>query len=206
MRTIAAAVAAALTIAFMATWSLDASADSDRKLELVYVTGEVGGAYVNVGDRFTNQASQGGVALGIGAGVRVLFFTIGVRGRFAPLSAYTLMEANVEAGFHVPLGDWDPYLGIHGGYAHAGMNAQQVFQNVSYTPQSPSGGDFGGSLGIDYYLSSTFSLGIDATLDALFLGTSDTYVNVFNIPVLVLAGQSQTGVAFLGTAHAGLHF
>jgi hypothetical protein len=181
------------------------NASSFRRFELVYVTAEVGGAYVNVGDKFTNHASQGGVALGLGAGLRFLIFTLGIRGRVAPLSAYTLIEANAEAGVHIPLGAWDPYVNIHGGYAQAAMNSQPLAGSlpsgsVSFTPPSPSGGDFGGALGTDYYFTALFSLGIDASLDALFLSTNSTTLAGFPIP-----GASGTGVAFLASAHAGLH-
>jgi hypothetical protein len=190
------------------------SASSFRRFEVVYLNAEVGGAYVNVGDKFTNHASQGGVGLGLGLGLRFLTWTLGVRGRVAPLSAYTLIEANLEAGFHLPVGAWDPYLNVHGGYARASMNSQPLVFTIgatsvdfgSVTPPSPSGGDFGGSLGTDYYFSALFSLGVDATLDALFLSTGDTTLATAGNRSIQLQGQSSTGVAFLGSAHAGLHF
>ena len=209
-------VAAALVLAVAATWSFEARAESatDRGLELVYANAEVGGAYANIGNQFTNQGGQGGAALGLGLGLRFVYFTVGLRGRLAPLSAFTLYEANLEVGIHVPEGAWDPYINLHGGYARASMNSQPLTFNVpvlgvvdlgTVTPPSPSGGDVGGSLGIDYYLSGLFSLGLDATLDALFLSTSAVTYTVAGQPVTI-QGQSNTGVAFLGTLHAGLHF
>ena len=73
------------------------------------------------------------------------------------------------------------------------------------TPPSPSGGDFGGSLGTDYYFSALFSLGLDATLDALILSTGATTLSSGALSVQI-AGQSNTGIAFIGSVHAGLHF
>jgi len=190
---------------------LNSSSDgsSFRRLEVVYVNAEIGGAYANVG-KFVNNPSQGGLGLGLGAGVRFFLFTAGIRGRVAPLPAYTLIEANLEFGVHVPLGAWDPYFNLHGGYADAVMNTEASGAiggvSLSTTPASPNGGDFGGSFGTDYYFSSLLSLGVDLTLDALFLSTgSTTYV----IPVLgpvSYGGQSGTGLAFLGSLHFGLHF
>jgi hypothetical protein len=180
---------------------------SFRRLEVVYLNAEFGGAYANVGDKFTPNASQGGVAFGLGLGVRFFLFTAGIRGRVAPMSAYTLIEANLELGVHVPIGAWDPYFNIHGGYADAAMNSQTVLTvfglSAAATPASPNGGDFGGSIGTDYYFSSLFSLGVDATLDALFLSTSAT-VSIAGISAT--STVSNTGVAFLGSVHAGLHF
>lgn len=187
-------------------------AGSYRRLELVYVNAEVGGAYANLNNQ-TNPLNiypggQGGVAFGLGAGLRFVFFTIGVRGRAAPFSGYTLYEANLEAGFHLPLGAWDPYVNVHGGYAGAHMNAEPALTiagtSVSYTPPSPSGGDFGGSLGVNYYVTSLFSVGADVTLDGLFLNASAAYLT--GTQVQISASESSTGVAFLGSLHAGLHF
>jgi hypothetical protein len=190
------------------------NAGSFRRLELVYANAEIGAGYVNIGDKFSNQASQGGAVLGLGVGVRLLIFTLGIRGRIAPLSSYLLIEANAEAGVHLPVGAWDPYLNIHGGYVHASMNSQPLTLTIggvtanfgSVTPPSPSGGDFGGSVGTDYYFSSLFSLGADLTLDALFLSTGDTSLATVGNQTIKLQGQSNTGVAFLGSVHAGLHF
>jgi hypothetical protein len=207
--------AVVLAVAAGATWSFTASAQdaaSFRGLELGYLNAEVGGAYVNVGDQFTNQGGQGGAAVGVGAGLRFVYFTVGLRGRIAPLSAFTLYEGNLELGIHVPEGAWDPYINIHGGYARASMNTQEVTATVlgtvvdlGQTPPSPSGGDFGGSLGTDYYFSALFSLGLDATLDALILSTGATTVSSGALSVQI-AGQSNTGIAFIGSVHAGLHF
>jgi hypothetical protein len=190
------------------------NASSFRRFEIVYTNLEVGGGYVNIGDKFSNQASQGGAVIGLGAGVRLLVFTLGLRGRVAPLSSYLLIEVNAEAGVHLPIGAWDPYLNVHGGYAHASMNSQPLILTLggasidfgSVTPPSPSGGDFGGSVGTDYYFSSLFSLGVDATLDALFLSTGDTSLATVGKQTIKIQGQSNTGVAFFGSVHAGLHF
>jgi hypothetical protein len=207
-----------LAIAVGATWSFEALAQSnDRGLELVYLNAEVGGAYVNIGNQFTNQGGQGGAAIGVGAGLRFVYFTVGVRGRIAPLSAFTLYEGNLEVGVHVPQGAWDPYFNIHGGYAHASMNSEAYpilgtvsvpLISVQATPPSPSGGDIGASVGTDYYFSGLFSLGIEATLDALVLSTGATTVaSSTNPPVQIqVQGQSNTGIAFIAAVHAGLHF
>jgi hypothetical protein len=206
-------IVAVLAIAVGATWSFEARAQSnDRGLELVYLNAEVGAAYVTVGEQFTNRGGQGGAAIGVGAGLRFVYFTVGVRGRIAPLSAFTLYEANLELGLHIPQGAWDPYFNIHGGYAEASMHSEAYpFLGtiaVQVTPPSPSGGNIGGSVGTDYYFSGLFSIGIDATLDALVLSTGATTVaSVGNPPSPIqVGGQSNTGIAFIAAVHAGLHF
>jgi hypothetical protein len=187
------------------------NARSFRGLEIVYVSAEAGAMYANLGGPY--RGAQGGAAFGLGAGVRFLQWTIGIRGRVAPLPAYTLYEGNVEAGFHLQLGAWDPYVNVHGGYAHASMNSEQVYFNVPpvsvaagpATPPSPSGGDVGGSLGTDYYFSALFSVGADVTLDALFMSSPEVTL-VSQGGQLVFPAASATGIAFMGSLHVGVHF
>ena len=183
------------------------SAGSFRRFEWGYVNAEVGGAYVDLGQKFLYPGPQGGLVVGLGAGLRFLTWTFGLRGRVAPLSAFTLFEANLEAGFHLPLGAWDPYVALHGGYVAASISAQSP-PNGSFGQISlpgVSGGDFGGSLGADYYLSALFSLGVDATVDALLLSAPTVFYGSTS-PILVAHPQSGTGLAALGSLHAGLHF
>jgi hypothetical protein len=182
------------------------NAKSFRRFELVYLNAEAGGGYVNIGDKFHVSGSQGGAMFGLGAGIRFLFLTLGARARIAPLSAFSLIEVNAELGAHLPLGAWDPYFNIHGGYVDAVANSTSLtfagIASASVTPPSPNGGDFGGSIGADHYLSSSFSLGLDVSVDALFLSSSDWVIN----RLLIAPGESSTGVAVLGSVHAGLHF
>lgn len=79
--------------------------------------------------------------------------------------------------------------------------------SLPFTPGSPSGGDLGGAIGADYYFTSLFSLGVDASLEALFLSSPATYDDSsVNAPVLKASGESTTGVAFFGSLHLGFHF
>ena len=182
------------------------SSGSFRGLEWGYVNVEVGAAYVDLGQKAAYPGPGGGLALGLGAGLRFLTWTFGVRGRIAAVSGFSLYEANLEAGFHLPLGAWDPYVALHGGYATSSISAQSPSGIGAFTPPPVSGADLGGSLGADYYLSALFSLGVDATLDALFLNAPDIYAGNTAQRILLAHAQSGTGIAALGSLHAGLHF
>ena len=53
------------------------SGQSFRRLELVYVNAEVGGAYVNLNENSSiYPGGQGGAAFGLGVGVRFVFLTL----------------------------------------------------------------------------------------------------------------------------------
>jgi hypothetical protein len=166
---------------------LDASqnATSFRGFEIVYANAEAGGTYVNLGSKLGAGSGEGGAAFGVGAGLRFLTWTVGLRARVAPLSDFTLIQANLEAGFHLPLGAWDPYVNVHGGYVTTPL------KNAPSSFPTPNGFDLGGSLGADYYFTALLSLGLDLTADALFLSADS---------------QSSTGSALIGSLHLGLHF
>jgi hypothetical protein len=144
--------------------------DSGRNFELVYVVADAGGSYISM-DSFSStklalqKTNNAGAMFGLGAGVRLLIFTLGARARYH--SAFNLWQLNGEFGLHLPAGKFDPYFALHGGYAFTGdLDAQTVSSPTSATVHGFNGG---ASLGIDYYLSSLFSLGLDGTADFLFL-------------------------------------
>jgi hypothetical protein len=167
---------------------LNASQDASsfRGFELVYANAEAGGTFVTLGNKVGGAGSgEGGAAFGVGAGLRFVTWTLGLRARIAPLADFTLIQANLEAGFHLPLGPWDPYAVLHGGYVTAPL------KNVPSGSPTPSGFDLGGSIGADYYFTALLSLGLDLTADALFVSA---------------ASQSTVGSALIGSLHLGLHF
>jgi hypothetical protein len=112
----------------------------------------------------------------VGGGFRFLTWTLGARARLVPISSSTLWHVDGEAGFHLPLGAWDPYVSLNGGYVtFAGVN----------------GGEIGGAIGDDYYFTALLSLGLEVSGDALFLNGG---------------GNSFTCYTVNGSLHLGLHF
>jgi hypothetical protein len=171
--------------------------DSGRGFEIAYLNAEAGGGYMSLGSGLgLDKASSGGAMVGVGAGVRFITWTLGARFRLLPMSAFTAWQLNGEAGFHLPVGSWDPYANLHVGYVKASAN------DTTFDVPSPHGLDLGISIGSDYYLSALFSLGIDATADALFLKRAAS--TAAGSPLT--SDASSTGVAVIGSLHAGLHF
>ena len=171
--------------------------DSGRGFEIAYLNAEAGGGYMSLGSGLgLDKASSGGAMFGVGAGVRFITWTLGARFRLLPMSSFTAWQLTGEAGFHLPTGSWDPYVNIHLGYVKASAN------DTTFDVPSPHGIDLGLSIGSDYYFSALFSLGLDATADALFLKRAAS--TVAGSPLT--SDASSTGVAVIGSLHAGLHF
>ncbi len=152
-----------------------------RNFELLYVSADLGGSYVDLQSFSSTQLAlvhshSAGPMVGLGAGLRLVFLTLGARVRLNQLSTFSLWEVNGEIGFHLPLGRVDPYLAAHAGYAFVGTLSNATFETpgVSATTTTSSdvtvhGWDAGMSVGFDYYVTPAFSLGLDGSGSALFL-------------------------------------
>ncbi len=208
-----------------ATAPSDESQDSGLGLEWVYLNADAGFAYTNMESlSATNlalaKASSAGGAFGIGAGVRLLFFTLGVRARDLQLSAFNLWELNAEAAFHIRIWRIDPYFGVRGGYAFVGelgSTSVNVLSGSSTSDVSVHGVNVGPMFGIDVYLSSLVSIGGDANAEFLFLKrpAAPLPAGVTQADVMMLPPQQQqlyqlsgssVGFGVIATAHLGLHF
>ncbi len=123
----------------------DQSQDSGLGLEWVYLNADAGGAYTSrqVAQREPTwpsraKASSAGGAFGIGAGVRLLFFTLqGARSQICSFRAFNLWELNAEAAFHIRIWRIDPYFGVRGGYAFTSGALGSTSVNVALEAARP---------------------------------------------------------------------
>ena len=193
--------------------------DGGLGLEWVYLNADVGSAYTDmVSLKSSNwqlqDNSASGPAFGIGAGVRLVFLSAGLRVRDLQLSSFSLWETDLEAALHFRIWRFDLYLGARGGYAFTGeFSADSVRASTgsSASDVTVHGWNVGPTLGLDYYISKHFSVGIDANAEVLFLRRP---------PIPLQPGQtvapefaslyqdsgSSVGAGFVGVAHLGVHF
>ncbi len=203
--------------------------DSGRNFEIAYLNAEVGGSYINMEQFSSSQlqlvkSSSGGPMFGIGAGVRLLIFTLGARARLHQLSAFSLWNLNGELGLHIPIQKLDLNVGLHGGYAFVGSLSDASVASPDPNTPSPAGDtsihgfNAGMSAGFDYYLSSLFSLGLEGGGDFLFLKRppvslpasvtllpADQQAKIKSDPLYAKSGDA-AGFGISVAIHAGLHF
>ncbi len=150
--------------------------EESRLRELFWINGEFGGSYVNM-RQFSaenlgiTKAEGGGVMFGIGAGLRIVFLSLGAKLRFHQLpDAFNMIQANGELLFKIPISSVDVLLGLHGGYAGVG-SIGEVFGASRADPANVdvSGFNVGLDLGFDYFINNYFSLGLGVTGDFLFM-------------------------------------
>ena len=202
--------------------------DSGLGLEWVYLDGDVGGGYASM-DSFNSttlglqKTSSAGPAFGVAAGIRLIFFSLGVRVRDLQLSGIgDLWELNGEGAFHVRVGHVDGYFGVRGGYNFVGsLNSSTAAVATGDTPSSVSvhGFNVGPMLGLDVYLAKWVSIGVDADVQFLFLqrpkltipgpaGSTLSAACEANSQCSNLYNESgsSAGIGFVPTAHLGIHF
>lgn len=160
--------------------------DSGRGLEFFWLTGDIGFEALSLDALGNNgllskDAPKGasGLAFGAGAGFRILYFNLGARFRYGDLSEFEAWSLLGEAALRVPLGKFEPF-----GFVGIGYGAVTGVTAIGGVDLRLGGG-------LDYYFSDSFSAGVQASGDLLFLKGE--------------AG-SATGAGVSGMALIGLHF
>ena len=144
-----------------------------------------------------------GGAFELALGVRLLVFTLGPRARFMVLSDdKTLWQLGAEAAFHIPLGRFEPFVGMQGGYTFGSSSTQYKCAGACPSRLSFGGADVGLGGGADYYLTPQLSLGGAANVMFLFL--SRKAVDGSPDPAFA-SSESMIGLGATLGVHAAFH-
>jgi hypothetical protein len=193
--------------------------DGGLGLEWVYLNADVGAAYTNlVSLRSSNwqlvDNTATGPAFGFGAGVRLVFFSAGVRVRDLEMSAFNMWETDLEAALHFRIWRIDGAIGARGGYVFLGQfssDAIAAASSMNASTVTVHGWNVGPTVDLDFYLSKLVSIGVDANAEFLFLErppiplpAGDTANSAY--ASLYQDSGSSAGVGFLAMSHLGVHF
>lgn len=158
------------------------SKSNERRTEWLWMNAEGGVEAANLttfnanSDTLTvglTPTSGVGPTVGLGAGFRLFIFTLGARGRLGVMqpgasNAWQLWTLDAEAGIRIPLGRFEPYLTLSGGYASLGNFGQAISGLGSGLDISGANVRAGG--GLDFYITHGFSVGGAITGEMLVLG------------------------------------
>ena len=206
--------------------------DSKRGLEWLYV--DVQGGVQIVGLRTFNldeenftagfvATEQQGFVTSVGAGVRLVFLTIGARARVGLFDKWDLFSVGGELGLRLPFGNLEPNFNLGAGYTALGSFESQLKSGA--VQKALDNTDIAGfyvraGAGLDYYITPTFSIGAVASFEVLGLTRpgldpskitemkSDptlTDLQKKKADLLALEGTSY-GAAGTAMAVVGLHF
>ena len=182
--------------------------DSGRGLEFVYFNAGGGVQFVSLDalggsdSFFTPQAgdtSAFGPYFSASAGLRLLFLTVGPSFRFGHFSNWDLWTLNLDLGWHIPLGNLEPYAMLSGGFAKLAYT-RDIFGGAS---PSTTGFDIRLGGGVDYYITNVFSVGGTLQVDLLRLSRGGVHDAMGNVIAAEAAG---VGLSATAGALVGLHF
>ena len=193
--------------------------DGGLGLEWVYLNADLGSAYTDlVSLKSSNwqlqDNSASGLAFGLGAGVRIVFLSAGIRVRDLQLSEFNLWETDLEAALHFRIWRFDLALGARGGYAFLGSFSADSLRTSTGSSASDvtiHGWNVGPNLTLDFYLSKLVSVGVDANAEVLFLRRPPIPLQpgqtvAPQYQALYADSGSSVGAGFVGVAHLGIHF
>ena len=192
--------------------------DAGRGLEFVWLNVEAGYEYISLQglkddsllDADLIEDTGSAFAFGVGAGVRLIFFTLGARFRLAKLSAWDLWTLNGEAGFHVPLGALEPSFTLSAGYASLGaVSADDAAQGLDVGDIKASGFDARVGAALDWYVNPLLSIGAQGSFEVLML-SRDATAQPAGVPAELVEVYERdgdgVGLAVTATGVVGLHF
>ncbi len=193
--------------------------DGGLGLEWLYLNADVGAAYTNlVSLRSSNwqivDNTATGPAFGIGAGVRIVFLSAGIRVRDLEMTSFNMWETDLEAALHFRIWRIDGAIGARGGYAFLGQFSSDAIATSMTTTASNvtvHGWNVGPTVDLDFYLSKLISIGLDADAEFLFLERPPLTPpsGVTQGPAYALLYQdsgSSAGIGVLAMSHLGVHF
>ncbi len=131
--------------------------DSGRGLQYLWLEPELGYQWLGLetlgSEHFLdeNYSSGHGFSLGVAAGARLLFFTLGARVRYAPLNRFDLWHYGGELGYRIPWGRFEPYASVGVHYAR--------LVSFSGTDAVATGLGASAAAGFDFFVTPVFSVG-----------------------------------------------
>ena len=185
--------------------------DAGRGLEFLWVDVEGGYGYMDLQalasssllDGTVLSDDGGGLALGAGVGVRLIFLTFGARFRLTRLEDFDLWTLGGEIGLHLPHGAFEPSFTF--GVAYAGASPSADGLDADGLNLSGISARLGAN--IEYYVNPLLSFGARGTFETLALWRSGAEQPAGS-PIVQFYAEDGSGVGVGGTLTGtiGLHF
>lgn len=200
-------------------------ADSGRGFELLWARAEAGLSYMNLASFSADnlglkQEGNTGALLGIGAGLRLYIFSLGVRFRHHQMKVNT-EQLNLVVGLHIPISQVDLQFDFHGGYMFVGkLSGDALNLSTSAAAADPASGvsarglNAGLGFAIDYYIIPQVSIGAGFGGDFLYLkrppvaipeGTPEPLKTQLAADPLYQRSGESAGFGFNGGLRLGVH-
>lgn len=149
-----------------------------------------------------DSSSGSGLALAAAGGIRLLYFSLGVRFRYTPRSDFSFYSLGPELAWRIPMGSWEPNALLGVGYAHLGGARSEEDHKIKGT----AGLFARAALGLDYYFSQTFSVGAQFAFDYVGLRRREQAELCDSAPCAYSSVGRASGYGLTSSLGVGLHF
>ena len=195
------------------TATAPAAAEPAKGADLIFIEAETGAEYVGLGtlsvkrDVVPTASQRDGIGGFVGAmgGAKLLFLSVGPHFRMAHFQDWDLWTLDLDVGFHAPLGKFEPFLRLGGGYARLARAFDKLQDNRNLLSH---GYHVSLAFGADYFATTNLTIGARISGDVLALhragvnlNSQDGLVNDY----LKYDGAS-AGLGMTGALALGLHF
>ncbi len=146
------------------------------------------------------ESSDSTFVWGVGAGLRALVVTVGVRFRYADFERWNLATTNIEAGFRIPIRFIEPSFTFGAGYAKLGDFTFRDADELERAGVNIDGVDLRAGVGLDVYLPYRLYVGAKYTGDVLIFARPAVSPRKFSNALDATAAQiySQDGSSIGG--------
>jgi len=183
--------------------------DAGRGLEFAWIEAQVGYHFVSLdafrNDEFlpdANLSKGSGLAIAAAGGIRLLYFSLGARFRYTPLAEFSFYTLGPELAWRIPFGSWEPYALLGVGYAHVGRAKSAEGEKI----KGVAGLFARAALGMDYYVSQTFSVGAQFAFDYTGMRRREQADLCVDLPCAYSSVGRASGYGLTTSLGLGLHF
>ncbi len=181
--------------------------------DFVFFEAETGGQYVGLETLsvkrdvvpVASRKQDFGAFFGAAAGLKLVFLSIGPHFRMAHFQDWDLWTLDLDLGFHAPLGAFEPFVRLGGGYASlarafdgitANRNLRAYGYNVALT------------FGADWFVTRMLTLGGRVSGDLLALQRAGVDLNAQDglVNDYLKYDGAAAGLGITGSLAMGLHF
>jgi hypothetical protein len=187
--------------------------EEPKKIDLVFLEAETGAQYVGLETLSVkrdvvptaSRKQDVGAFLGAGAGVKLVFLSVGPHFRFGHFQDWDLWTLDLDLGFHAPLGAIEPLVRLGGGYARL-ERAFDRLQNGQYL--HAFGYHLALTLGADYFATRALTIGMRVSGDLLALQRAGVDLNAQDglVNDYLKYDGAAAGLGITGALGLGLHF
>jgi hypothetical protein len=146
-----------------------------------------------------------GAFVGAGAGLKLVFLSVGPHFRVGHFQDWDLWTLDLDLGFHAPLGAFEPFLRLGGGYARL----ERAFDRLQESRNLHAHGyHLALALGADYFVTPMLTLGGKLSGDMLALQRAGVDLNSQDglVNDYLKYDGAAAGLGLTGALTLGLHF